>query len=890
MPERDRPHGPSCGRDGNLRGHPMIGTTVSHYRILEKLGEGGMGVVYRAIDTRLRRTVALKFLPPELTRDEDAKERFIQEARSASALDHPNICTIHDVDETEDGRIFISMACYDGETAKRKIKGGLLSYAEAIDFTLQVARGLSKAHAQGIVHRDIKPANLFITKDKRVKILDFGLAKLAGQTRMTKVGSTVGTVSYMSPEQARGREVDRRTDIWSLGVVLYEMITGKRPFGGENEQAVLYNIINSEPAPVGELRDDIPPLLGGIIRKCLTKDPARRYQTVSDLMADLRGFDEVLTSSTTAIGIPGFGRLRSKAARRGTALAAALVVVAALLLNPQVRGQLANWFGPRVLPREKHLAVLPFNTGDPGNEDVEAVAFREGFGDYVTFRLGQLEQFDGSFWAIAADGSETGEPPTPARARGEHGVTLALTGTVDREENVVRANLALVNAETERVLTRFARTERIGNVSALQDELVTGLVEALEIDLDENECRLLTAGGTTLPAAFDAYVRGRGHLVLAKAEDREGVDRAIALFEEALVGDPRYVLALAGLGEAYWQKCRITKEDVCRTLAIESLERAIGLDDRLAITHLILGKIHATTGTHEEAAREFERAIEIDPSNVAALFKLGDAQSRLGEPALSEETYQRAIDLRPAYWRGYSYLGYFYRTQGRYEDAAAQFKKVIKLVPESAIGYQRLGVVYYDLERYEDSLVMLAAANDIAPSSMGYSNLGTLYFQRGRYADAAVMYEKALELHDTDYRIWGNLGSSYRWMPGEEEKTLAAFGRAVELAEEDRTLSPSDPMLLCLLAGYYAELGDREKALGLTEEALSVAGDDIEIMFQAGHHYEVLGERESALDWIGGALERGYSREQVERTPALRGFCNDERYQRLVNQLEARSR
>ncbi|UCE18984.1 MAG: serine/threonine protein kinase, partial [Gemmatimonadota bacterium] len=266
----------------------MIGETISHYKILEKLGEGGMGMVYKAEDTTLKRTVAIKFLPPELTKDSVAKERFLNEARAAAALRHYNICTIHEINETEEGQTFLSMDCYEGQTLKERIASGPMQLEEAVDITTQIAQGLAKAHEQGIVHRDIKPANIIIDEDGVAKILDFGLAKLKGQDRITRTGSTVGTVAYMSPEQARGRDVDHRTDIWSLGVVLYEMLTGKIPFPGEHEAAMLYSIINEEPDPVSEYRSDLPPELIHILDQALEKDAEDRYQSIQEMLNDLR--------------------------------------------------------------------------------------------------------------------------------------------------------------------------------------------------------------------------------------------------------------------------------------------------------------------------------------------------------------------------------------------------------------------------------------------------------------------------------------------------------------------------------------------------------------------------------------------------------------------------
>ncbi len=281
------------------RGPLLIGKTISHYRIIEKLGEGGMGVVYRAEDTRLERTVALKFLSPDMTRDASATERFVQEAKAAAALNHPNICTVHEIDEA-DGRTFIAMECVEGENLKVKITSGTLELNEAVDVAAQVAEGLAAAHERGIVHRDIKPANIVVTPGSRAKIMDFGLVRMAGGAQLTRLGTTVGTVAYMSPEQARGETVDHRTDIWSLGVVLYEMLTGKRPFTGDRDQTVIYSILNDDPESITSHVSGVPPEIAGILVKALAKDPTARYQSAGNLAADLKAFRQRLTSDPTA--------------------------------------------------------------------------------------------------------------------------------------------------------------------------------------------------------------------------------------------------------------------------------------------------------------------------------------------------------------------------------------------------------------------------------------------------------------------------------------------------------------------------------------------------------------------------------------------------------------
>jgi serine/threonine protein kinase len=265
----------------------MIGQIISHYRILEKLGEGGMGIVYKAEDTKLQRLVALKFLPENLTRAADAKTRFIQEARAAAALNHPNICTIYEIDESE-GRLFLALEYVEGETLKKKVSSNQLSVNSVIEYAIQIAMGLQAAHEKGVIHRDLKSANLMVTPKEQIKIMDFGLAKLPDSSLLTKENSTMGTIAYMSPEQARGKKVDQRSDLWSLGVVLYEMLAGQLPFRGDHDQVVIYAIVNETPEPITSLRQDVPPEMEEMLTKLLAKNPAARYQSASQVLADLR--------------------------------------------------------------------------------------------------------------------------------------------------------------------------------------------------------------------------------------------------------------------------------------------------------------------------------------------------------------------------------------------------------------------------------------------------------------------------------------------------------------------------------------------------------------------------------------------------------------------------
>ena len=383
----------------------MIGQTISHYKILEKIGGGGMGVVYKAEDTRLKRTVALKFLPSELTLDPEAKERFTHEAQAASALDHPNICTVYDVDESADGRMFIAMACYEGETLKSRIANGKLRVEEATGITIQIAQGLAKAHEGGIVHRDIKPANIMITKDGIVKIVDFGLAKLSSATKITKSGSTLGTVAYMAPEQLQGGNVDARADIFSVGVVLYEMLTGRTPFRGDHEAALMYSIMNEEPEPLQTQIPDATSELIHVVGRALEKDPASRYKTMDDLLIDLMR----VRKETSKVSMPAYGvRRRSFFTARRIVLMSSAIILAGVAVTLFLLNQ------PRKVPRlnpatQARQVVLPFHAGE--------IALLSPDGNSMVFR-GRDKNGESQIYVMNTSGGGSPNPIAHASAGG----------------------------------------------------------------------------------------------------------------------------------------------------------------------------------------------------------------------------------------------------------------------------------------------------------------------------------------------------------------------------------------------------------------------------------------------------------------------------------------
>jgi serine/threonine-protein kinase len=821
----------------------VIGEMVSHYRVAEKLGGGGMGVVYRAEDTRLRRTVALKFLPPGMTRDDRSKKRFIREAQAASALDHPNICTIHEIDQTPDGQLFICMGYYEGETLKKRSDRGPMSVSEAIQTVSGVAKGLAEAHANGIVHRDIKPANIMLTNHDEVKIVDFGLAKLVGGSHVTGGGMAPGTLFYMSPEQVKGDDVDARADIFSLGVVLYELITGSLPFSGDHEAAVMYEILNQDPEPISTCRKDVPKGLQRVIDRSLNKKAEDRYQTVTQMRDDLeriRGGELPARSSS----------LRRRPARRRRLAIPVIAVILALIaatIIPPVRQTLRQWLAIAFAPDDLHMAVLPLENvgGDPVQQ-----AFCDGMMETLTSKLTQLGKFHNTLWVVPASEVRQRGVESPGEAGRAFGVNLVVTGSVQQLGDGIRLtmNLVAVGEEAPRQLRSSVIDVRMVDVALLQDRTVAKTAEMLSVELAPQTKRALAAGGTDDSEAFRFYVLGRGYL--QRYEQADNIDTAIHNFVKALLHDEDYALAYAALGEAYWRKYNKTLDTQWIEHAVTNCRRAAELNDLLGPVHTTLGMINRGTGEYEEAILEFDRALALEPTSAAAYRGLAGAYADLRRIEEAEATFRKAIDMKPDYWAGHHDLGNFYLRHGRYEDAAGAFAEVVRCTPDNIWGYNNLGAAYWYLERWPDAREMFRRSIEVEPNRSACSNLGIIEYINGDYAEAAKRFKQALELDEARYTTWANLGNAYYWMPEQRDEAYASYRRAAELAEAQREVNPRNAELLASLASYYAILEEDAKALILLEQAQAIAGDEIDVVYFSGHTYEQLGDRSKALKWI----------------------------------------
>ena len=865
----------------------MIGQTISHYKIIEKLGEGGMGVVYKAEDTKLKRTVTLKFIRTQAMEVAEEKTRFVREAQAAAALDHPNICTIYEIDEVK-GKTFIAMAYIEGQSLNDKIKSAPLRLEEVLDIGMQVAQGLQEAHEKGVFHRDIKSSNIMVTDKGQAKIMDFGIAKLAGGTEITRPATFMGTVAYMSPEQASAEPLDHRTDIWSLGVVLYEMLTGQVPFKGEHEQVILHSILNKSPQPISSLRSGIPLELEAIVNKCLEKDSTERYQTSADLIADLKRLNRDITTGKTAMAaatatyptptatLPRpFPRLMRRIA---LPFGAVILALAFLLVLPPTRKVVENWLGFEIIPAEKSLAILPLTVV---GGDADERAFCEGLVENLTSKLTQLEQFQRRLFVLPSIDVRESEITGPSEAGRVFGVSLVVKGSFKRIGDLFSLTLKLVDTKTQRELKSEIMTDHIANISALQEGSIFKLVEMLGVEIKPQIRSILTSGGTTIPGAYESYLQGLGYM--ERDEKEENLETAISLFQRAIEQDPHFALAHAGLGKAYGLKYELTKNSELLAKARLSCTKAIEISDNLASVHVRLGMIHREAGQYEDAIKEFQQALLLDPVNFGAVQELAVVYENLGRLEKAEETYKQAIKLKPSYWHGYSRLGYFYYIYGRNVEAEKMYSRSIELMTENVLDYNNLIAIYYLLGQNDQAEAMFEKSIAINPGSDAYSNMGTIYFFQRRYADALAMYEEAIKLgvgEDT-HVIWANLADSYRYTPGYSEKAPEAYEHAIKLAKKELEIDPGDAQLLSSLAVFYAKSGDSQNALAEISEARKLAPNDVTTIFDCILVFEIIDRRDQAIQALQEYIESGGSIKEVRDHPDLSGLRADPRYQKF---------
>jgi serine/threonine-protein kinase len=824
----------------------------------------------------LSRIVALKFLLSESGSDPKARERLRREARTASSLNHPNICTIYEVGE-QAGQVFIAMEFVDGKPLSKLIPNAGLPVETIVRYGKQIASGLQHAHSHGVIHRDLKSLNVIVTREGDAKILDFGLARaddppefdrqtLETVSAKATIGLT-GTIPYMAPEQFEGGSASTRTDIWSLGIVLYEMSAGSRPFHGENLYRLSTSILRDAPPA---LPPHIPPGLVAVIHRCLEKEPARRYQSAGEVRAALEALSPSVQTDASKNRTTISRTFRLSLAAGGLAL---LSLLGFLALRS---GFFRNQGGTSPPPSSVLLGVLLL----PGNGDAAQSAFENGLADTLNSRLGDLNA-SGRLTVIPTSEMRDKHITTIRDARQQFGANLVLTLNVQRAAGQARVNYAVVDAASLQQLHSGTITESINDPFALQDRVFESVATVIQVQPPPQDRQSLRAYGTLQPAAYDFYLQGRGYL--QDYVKPENVENAIQVFSHALEKDPNFAAANAGLGEAYWRKYQLTHDKQWVDAAIQNCQNAAQRDETLASAHICLGLVFTGTGNYKSALEQYQEAVKLEPTSDTAQGGLAYTYEHLDRMEDAEKTHKQAIAMHPNYWATYNWLGLFYQRHARYEDASAMYSQVISLVPDSFTGYSNLGGILVLQGRYADSIPLLQKSLSIRPTADASSNLATAYFQMHRYPESSAEFERAVKLDEKDYQMWGNLGDAYYWSPGQRLQARKAYKQAITLGEERLRINPRDFEVLGYLAMYHAMCQERKPAIENLDAALNLNPKSPDLLFTAGIVYQQLGETSRALDSLEQAVAGGISPATLSDTPNFDNLRDNTRFLRLIH-------
>ncbi len=854
------------------------------YRIEALLGQGGMGRVYKAYDKDLDRTVALKVVRHGVMGETDALKRFKQELILASKISHKNILRIHDMGEVGDTK-FITMAYVEGQDLYGILKDTpKMPIERVLKFATALAEALAAAHAEGVIHRDLKPQNILVNKDDQIFVSDFGLAKSfeEGAQGMTKTGAFLGTPRYMSPEQVEGKPADQRSDLYSYGLMLYEMAVGDVPFTGESTLKVMYQRIQEKPKNPKLLNPSLPNWFVRIIMRCLERDPAARYQSAYEILADLQGSRGSASGShTVQIQIPQF-----VAERRWTwVVAGVLAVVLLAFAIPPVRhlilgggtsgGKSASGIPP--LSQGKFVAILPFRVlGDA--QSLGYVA--EGLNDALSSKLFQLKDLRLASETAVARVSEKDPLEKVARTLG---VNLVVQGTIQGSADKMAIIMTLVDvADGGKRLWSQQFTGVPKDLLTLEDQISGQLVAALDVKPSNEELARTAERPTDNVDAYDLFLRGRQ--ALRGPEPVAAAQSAIDFFQQSIQKDPGFALAYTGLASACLTMYHEKKDAFWAQKALGAAQRAEQLKDNLPEVHFSLGTVYLRTGKAQQAIVELKRGLQLSPNSDEGYLRLGKAYMDSGQKDEAIATYKKAIEVNPYYWGNHIALGNAYFSIGETEKALSEYKQVTELEPGNVAGWDNMGNAYLRMARYEESIPAYKKSIELSPTWSAYNNLGYVYSLLGRYAEAVQMSEKAVELGPNQELAVGNLADAYRGS-GQKDKANTTYDKAIALAFQELQVNPQSTAALEDLALYYAKKGDPSRGAEFIQRARKIDEKDVELMYAEATVAILANKPSDAIRSLRAAFSNGYPVKQAEQDPEFAKLKTTPEFQALVKEF-----
>jgi tetratricopeptide (TPR) repeat protein/predicted Ser/Thr protein kinase len=816
------------------------------YRIEGLLGQGGMGSVYKAYDNELDRLVALKLVRTGLADDLQTMQRFKQELLLASKISHKNILRIHDMGDWN-GVKFITMAFVDGpDLASLMRRQGPLAFDRALNFTRQLCAALEAAHHEGVVHRDLKPQNILIDQSDNVYVTDFGLAKSldAAATTMTRTGQILGTPRYMSPEQVEAGEVTQASDIYSLGLIVYEMFTGKRPFRGDTAMQLMYQRVTEPPQDPRSVHPGIPDYLAEIILKCLVKDPARRYQSAREILDDLDGRERK----------PAPPERRN---RWGLAAAAVVLLAALLFAIPAARRAI---LGPAVVKPHYYLAVLPPKVADPSLQYAA-----DGVVDALTAKLAGIDDVYVSYGESVKAAMRKPDARQIAEALVvDYLVSLNVLGSAGKISITVTLD-EFGKHPGSRLHQDFPGARE--DLLTLEDNVFKKLVAGLTIRETAAELARTNLAPTADRAAYDLYLKGR-NLVRAR-QDQANLAVARDDFQQAVASDPRFALAYTGLADASLAMYDATKDQKWTAEALNAAQQADSLNTNLPEVHFSLGTIYTITGKTNLAIGELQLALEQAPNSDEGYRRLGMAYLKAGKRAEAIQALTRATEINPYYWKNFAQLGVATFNLGDNQASLKACRRVTELAPDNPAGWANLGAIEYRLGQFQECISSVEKAIALQPNKADfYSQLGVALFFSGHRDESLKHFAKAVELSPNSPFFRTNLGDAYRGS-SQKDKAPAAYADAIKVANQALEVNPQDAFAKGYLATCYAKTGETGRALDYIQQARKIEPDDNDLMYREAVIYALARQNSDALKSLKNALEHGYSIGEVQNDADL---------------------